>query len=228
MTRHVAGIGEPFEGKVFSELAGLLPDGTLLYVGNSMPVRDVDSFFPSTARRIRILGNRGASGIDGVTSSALGAGAAWPGPIVAVLGDLSFYHDMNGLLAARLHALRATIIVLNNDGGGIFSFLPQAAFPEHFEQLFGTPHGLDFGHAATLYGASFARADDWDAFRDGVLRGIAGRGLSIIEVRTDRTRNVALHREVWAAVEAAVGGAAVGGAAIGGAATASAKASATS
>jgi 2-succinyl-5-enolpyruvyl-6-hydroxy-3-cyclohexene-1-carboxylate synthase len=205
-----------------------LPDGTLLYVGNSMPVRDVDSFFPSTARRIRILGNRGASGIDGVTSSALGAGAAWPGPIVAVLGDLSLYHDMNGLLAARLHALRATIIVLNNDGGGIFSFLPQAAFPEHFEQLFGTPHGLDFGHAATLYGASFARADDWDAFRDGVLRGIAGRGLSIIEVRTDRTRNVALHREVWAAVEAAVGGAAVGGAAIGGAATASAKASATS
>jgi 2-succinyl-5-enolpyruvyl-6-hydroxy-3-cyclohexene-1-carboxylate synthase len=210
IAQHLGEVHEPFEGKVFHELAGVLPDGTLLIVGNSMPVRDVDSFFPSTGRRIRLMGNRGASGIDGLTSTALGAAAAWSGPVVAVLGDLSFYHDMNGLLAAKLHALRATIIVLNNDGGGIFSFLPQAAHPAHFEQLFGTPHGLDFHHAADLYGASFARADDWDAFREGVRRGLAGRGLTILEMRTDRARNVVLHREVWKAVAAAVGGAVAG------------------
>jgi 2-succinyl-5-enolpyruvyl-6-hydroxy-3-cyclohexene-1-carboxylate synthase len=204
IARHLAGLDETFEGKVFHELAELVPDGTLLCVGNSMPARDVDSFFPSTGRRIRILGNRGASGIDGVTSSALGAGAGWPGPVVAVLGDLSFYHDMNGLLASKLHALRATIILLNNDGGGIFSFLPQAAHPAYFEELFGTPHGLDFHHAAALYGASYARVDGWEAFRESVRRGVAGGGLSIVEMRTDRARNVALHREVWAAVEAAI------------------------
>jgi 2-succinyl-5-enolpyruvyl-6-hydroxy-3-cyclohexene-1-carboxylate synthase len=208
ITKHLISVDEPFEGKVFHELSDVLPDGTLLYVGNSMPVRDVDSFFRSTDRRIRILGNRGASGIDGVTSSALGAGATWPGPVVAVLGDLSFYHDMNGLLAAKLHALRATIVLLNNDGGGIFSFLAQAAHTEHFEQLFGTPHGLDFRHAASLYGATFTHAEGWDGFRDGVRRGITDDGLTIVEMRTDRARNVVLHRAVWKAVEDAVGGAA--------------------
>jgi len=124
--------------------------------------------------------------------------------VVAVLGDLAFYHDQNGLLAAKLHALDATIVLLNNDGGGIFSFMPQADYPEHFEALFGTPHGLDFSLAARMYGAVFARPEDWEAFRADVRRGLAGRGLTILEVRTDRARNVALHREVWSAVEAAL------------------------
>ena len=136
---------EIFEGRVFSELANLLQDGTTLYIGNSMPVRDLDTFFWSSEQHIRIMGNRGANGIDGVISSALGASAvAENEPTVLVLGDLSFFHDLNGLLAARLHELNLTIILINNDGGGIFSFLPQAAYPEHFEQLFGTPTGLDF------------------------------------------------------------------------------------
>ncbi len=195
---------EPFEGRVFSELAELLPDGAVLYVGNSMPVRDVDSFFPGSARSIRILGNRGASGIDGLISSALGVAAAGVAPVVLVVGDLAFYHDMNGLLAAKLHGLRATIVVLHNDGGGIFSFLPQAAYPEHFEMLFGTPHGLDFRHAAALYGAEFARATDWAAFREGVGRALDVDHLSIIEMRTTRDRNVALHRQMWSAVEQAL------------------------
>ncbi len=197
-------INEPFEGKVFAELSTLLPDGATLVVGNSMPVRDLDAFLPGSARAIRFLGNRGASGIDGLVSTSLGAAAAEAGPVVAVLGDLAFYHDQTGLLAAKLHALRATIILLNNDGGGIFSFMPQADFPEHFEALFGTPHGLDFSHAARLYGAEFARPEDWPAFHDDVRRGLAGRGLTIVEVRTDRARNVVLHRKIWSAVEAAL------------------------
>src|SRR5260370_669823 len=111
---------ELFEGRVFTELAGLLPDGTTLYTGNSMPVRDLDTFFWCSEHRIRIMGNRGASGIDGVVSSALGASAgAGPNePTVLVLGDLSFFHDLNGLLAARLYQLDLIIVLINNDGGG--------------------------------------------------------------------------------------------------------------
>ncbi len=197
----LAVIDEPFEGKVFARLGDLLPDGATLYVGNSMPVRDLDTFFPATAARIRVLGNRGASGIDGTVSSALGVAASGDGPVVLVLGDLAFYHDMNGLLAAKLYRLNATIVLLNNDGGGIFSFLPQAGYPDHFEMLFGTPTGLEFRHAADMYGASFVRADEWGAFDDAVRRGAAAPGLNIVEMRTDRTRNVHLHRQVWAAVE---------------------------
>jgi 2-succinyl-5-enolpyruvyl-6-hydroxy-3-cyclohexene-1-carboxylate synthase len=197
-------IDEPFEGKVFAGLADALPDGAVLAVGNSMPVRDLDSFFPGSARRIRFAGNRGASGIDGVVSSALGFAAAGAGPVVLALGDLAFYHDMNGLLAAKLHRLDATIVLLNNDGGGIFSFMPQAAYPEHFERLFGTPTGLEFRHAAEMYGASFARVEAWPAFDDAVRRGIASRGLHVVEMRTERARNVELHRRVWTAVERAL------------------------
>ncbi len=200
----LASIDEPFEGRVFSELASLLPDHAVLYVGNSMPVRDLDAFFPAVSRTIRMLGNRGANGIDGLVSSALGAAAVSPGPVVLVLGDLSFYHDMNGLLAAKRHRLRATIVLLNNDGGGIFSFLPEAAYPEHFEALFGTPTGLDFRAAAELYGASFARADSWAVFRDAIRTGLGSQDLHIVEVASGRDRNVSLHREVWAAAEAAL------------------------
>src|SRR5579864_6032054 len=150
---------ELFEGRVFTELARLLPDGTTLYAGNSMPVRDLDTFFWCSEHRIRIMGNRGASGIDGVVSSALGAsaGAAQNEPTVLVLGDLSFFHDLNGLLAARLYQLNLTVVLINNDGGGIFSFLPQGAYPEHFEQLFGTPTGLDFRLAVQMYGGQYQR-----------------------------------------------------------------------
>jgi len=204
MRERLNALAEPFEGRVFAELSALLPDGATLVVGNSMPVRDLDAFLPGSAGAIRFLGNRGASGIDGLVSTSLGVAAAGAGPVVAVLGDLAFYHDQTGLLAAKLHALRATIVLLNNDGGGIFSFMPQAGFPEHFEALFGTPHGLDFSLAARMYDAEFAQPEDWQAFHADVRRGLAGRGLTIVEVRTDRARNVVLHREIWSAVEAAL------------------------
>ncbi len=200
----LAGDQELSEGKVFAELADLLPDGTALYVGNSMPVRDLDTFFQTTERRIRCLANRGANGIDGVVSSALGASTPPDGPTVLVIGDVSFYHDLNGLLAAQQHGLNLTIILLNNDGGGIFSFLPQAAEPEHFEQLFGTPHGLDFRPFAEGYGAAFMRVEGWEDFRSAVMASLAAGGVQVIEVPTNRARNVAQHRALWPLVNAAV------------------------
>jgi 2-succinyl-5-enolpyruvyl-6-hydroxy-3-cyclohexene-1-carboxylate synthase len=201
----VQDFNELFEGRVFTELAGLLPDGTTLYTGNSMPVRDLDTFFWSSERRIRIMGNRGANGIDGVISSALGASAAGQDEATAlVLGDLSFFHDLNGLLAARLHRLDLTIVLINNDGGGIFSFLPQAAFPEHFEQLFGTPTGLDFRLAVQMYGGQFQRVEDWEQFRKVVYQGLSSGGLHVIEVPTERASNVKMHRQLWGVIEKAL------------------------
>ncbi len=123
-----------------------------------------------------------------------------------IVGDLSFFHDLNGLFAAAKFGLDATVVVLNNDGGGIFSFLPQAEQldAQTFESLFGTPTGLDVGAAARLFGASHARPGDWDDFRRELCRAMRGRGLSVIELVTDRNRNVAQHRSVWAAVAEAL------------------------
>ncbi len=196
----------PFEGRVFTELAQLLPGNARLFVGNSMPVRDLDTFFWGGERPIRIAGNRGANGIDGVVSSALGFGAdvQSAAPTVLVIGDLSFFHDLNGLLAARLHQLNLVIVLINNDGGGIFSFLPQAAHPEHFEQLFGTPTGIDFSPAISMYGGHYQRAENWESFRSALQQGMASGGLHVVEIVTERASNVAMHRQLWQMVERAL------------------------
>ena len=125
-------------------------------------------------------------------------------PLVLVVGDLSFYHDLNGLLAAQRYGLDATIVLLNNDGGGIFSFLPQATYADHFEELFGTPTGLDFRPAVEMYGCGFERVETWPDFRAAVATSLASPGVQVIELRTDRARNVELHRRAWAAVAEAV------------------------
>jgi 2-succinyl-5-enolpyruvyl-6-hydroxy-3-cyclohexene-1-carboxylate synthase len=205
LQRYVDGLEELFEGKVIAELGTLLPDGVLLYAGNSMPVRDLDSFLPASPRSLRCLANRGANGIDGVVSSALGASAAQVGPVVLVIGDISFYHDLNGLLAARQHGLDLLVVLLNNDGGGIFSFLPQAeSVADKFEMLFGTPHGLDFRPFVEGYGGRLVRVEDWQGFAAAVGSGLARGGLQVVEVPTERKRNVVLHREAWRAVAEAL------------------------
>ena len=156
---------------------------------------------------MRVVGtpNRGANGIDGVVSSALGASAAGTGPVVLVIGDISFYHDLNGLLAARKHELDLLVVLINNDGGGIFSFLPQADVPAaEFELLFGTPHGLDFRPFVEGYGGRLTRAEDWAGFAAAVQDGLARGGLQVVEVPTERARNVVLHRDVWRVVAAAL------------------------
>lgn len=200
--RQSADFSEP---RVFVELADLLPAGAVLFAGNSMPVRDLDSFFPGGKQNVRFLANRGASGIDGVVSTALGISAVSTTPIVLVIGDLSFYHDLNGLLAAKLHQLRATIVLLHNDGGGIFSFLPQAQDQEYFEELFGTPHGLEFRPAAEMYGLTYQRPAGWGEFRTAVRRALNASGVTLIEVRTERRANVELHRALWNAVSQSLG-----------------------
>ena len=170
----------------------------LLYVSSSMPVRDVDAFAP---RRGRVLANRGLNGIDGVISSAAGAAAVTGARTVALAGDLALLHDLGGLVAAARLGVPLTVICVNNDGGGIFHFLPVAEHAPRFEELFATPHGLDLSGAARLCGARFAQVSDPRALR-GALE---GSGLRLIEARTDRRENVAQHRALQAAVVAALG-----------------------
>jgi 2-succinyl-5-enolpyruvyl-6-hydroxy-3-cyclohexene-1-carboxylate synthase len=206
LEQHACTLAESFEGAAVADIVRVMPDASTLFVSNSMPVRDVDAFASGDERTIRVLCNRGANGIDGVVSTALGVAAAAdrPGPLVLIIGDLALYHDMNGLLAAKLHGIDATIVIMNNDGGGIFSFLPQAQLRDHFEKLFGTPHGLDFEGVASIYDATYALARDSVSLRRCVSDAISGGGLQIVEMRTERARNVVLHREAWEAVALAL------------------------
>jgi 2-succinyl-5-enolpyruvyl-6-hydroxy-3-cyclohexene-1-carboxylate synthase len=181
---------ELFEPRIYRELAQSAPPGSTVYVSSSMPVRDLESFFPATSTSIRFLANRGANGIDGLVSSGLGAAATAPGRTFVLVGDVGLYHDMNGLLAVRRLGVEATIVVLNNGGGAIFDFLPIAQHADGYEELFATPTGLDLGIVAALYDVPFTRVSSHDELREA----LSSPGL--IDVPLDRRRNVDLHREI--------------------------------
>jgi len=211
MTRWLAGLDEPFEGAPFPALAETLTDGAVLWSGSSMPVRDLDAWLPSTDRAITVCSNRGANGIDGVISSALGA-AATGAKTALVIGDVSFLHDVSAIGTARQLDLSLAIVLIDNDGGGIFSFLPQAqpaaatpgsGLPEHYERLFGTPHGTDLPAVIRAFGAGYREAGARD-LREAIDWAIGAPGVNVVYLRTDRARNLALHREVAAVVQKAI------------------------
>ena len=152
----------------------------------------------------RVLGHRGANGIDGTVSAALGVAAARTGPVVLLIGDVALAYDIGALASASRLGLSLTIVVVNNDGGGIFSFLPVSGEGETFVEHVATPHGLDFANAAALYGCGYERPADPPAFRAALDASIGAEGVTLVEVRTDRERNVETHRAVWAAVAEAL------------------------
>jgi 2-succinyl-5-enolpyruvyl-6-hydroxy-3-cyclohexene-1-carboxylate synthase len=184
------------EPLVARSLGEWLPADATLFVASSMPVRDIEEFFAAHELAPRVLSNRGANGIDGTVSSAFGAAAAGAGPVVLLIGDVALAHDIGGLLAARRLGLKLTIVLLNNDGGGIFHFLPVAGERDAFEEHVATPHGLEFARAAELYGLAYEALGTVDALREAVARSVDADGATIVEVRTDREANLALHRRV--------------------------------
>jgi 2-succinyl-5-enolpyruvyl-6-hydroxy-3-cyclohexene-1-carboxylate synthase len=192
-----------FEGRVARDVVDALPDGVTFAVASSMPVRDVEAFARPRSG-VRYLANRGVNGIDGFVSTVLGAATVAPGPTVALLGDLCFLHDANGLLGAAGRGVDVTFVMLDNDGGGIFSFLPQAALPEHFELLFGTPHGVDLAVLAGMHGVPVDRVEKAGEVVPAVDAAISAGGVRCVIVPTERADNVARHREAWAAVAAAL------------------------
>ena len=178
-------------------VAALGPDATV-YVSNSMPIRLLDAFLPAASQPVHFLGHRGASGIDGLVSAAAGAAAADRGPVVLLTGDLALLHDVGGLRLAEGLPRGLTIVVLDNDGGGIFSFLPVAEQGEavDFEGLFRTPHGLDFAHLAPLHSADFVRTRAVEEYRDRLGGGLEDPGLRLVHVPLDRDGQVKQFREL--------------------------------
>ena len=194
-------IGAYFDGAAVYDVVDLLPADGIIFAGNSLPVRHLDQFGRPDKRHILAYANRGASGIDGNVSTALGAGAARPErPLVAIVGDITFYHDMNGLLAVDRCGVPVTIVLLNNDGGGIFHRLPIRSFEPEFSELFITAHGLDFSHAAKLYGLDYERVDDRAGFRRAFSESVNARSSTIIEVRTDALLDLRRREQIMKAV----------------------------
>ena len=193
----------PSEPRTARDLAAAMPHGSTLVVASSMPVRDLD-WFMAPRSGLRVLANRGASGIDGFVSTALGITLSTPAPTVALAGDLSMLHDANGFTLAEAADVDIVFVVVNNDGGGIFSFLPQAEWHESFEKLFGTPHGLDFSKYAEFYRCGYQRLDRAADFNTALEKAMADGGPHLIEVSTERPANVDVHKRVWEAVERAI------------------------
>jgi 2-succinyl-5-enolpyruvyl-6-hydroxy-3-cyclohexene-1-carboxylate synthase len=214
--------GDPLsEPAVASELGRLLPARATLFVASSMPVRDIETFWPARADPPRVLCNRGANGIDGTVSSAFGAAAASDGvggdPVILLIGDVALAYDIGGLLASSRLGLKLTIVLLNNEGGGIFDFLPVAAAAmarettseaidatgatqDIYTRHIATPTGLDFAKAAALYGLGHETVTDLGGFRAALERALAAPRSTIVEAQTKRDANVELHRRVWSAV----------------------------
>ncbi|HEY1778337.1 MAG TPA: 2-succinyl-5-enolpyruvyl-6-hydroxy-3-cyclohexene-1-carboxylic-acid synthase [Solirubrobacteraceae bacterium] len=187
-------LSEPNVARILGES---LPTEATLFVAASMPVRDLEWFWPAREDAARVLSNRGANGIDGTLSSALGVAATTDGPVVALLGDVAFAHDLSGLLAAARLDLDLTVVVINNDGAAVFDYLPIAAERDVYERHIATAPGLELERAAALYGLRYERPDSLAALRELVR---TPRGRTLIEVVTDRAAGVELHARVWAAV----------------------------
>jgi 2-succinyl-5-enolpyruvyl-6-hydroxy-3-cyclohexene-1-carboxylate synthase len=204
MDETMDGWDEPFEPRVARDVAAWAPDGGFLFVGNSTPVRDLD--LAMTPRDgLRVLANRGASGIDGLVSTALGVAAADRGPTVALLGDLSFLHDVGAVLWNAPRVFQLTIVVVNNGGGQVFSLLPQRDLPEHRE-LFVTPHTVDIGALCGAAGAGHERVERASDLLPALDQAAGAGGLNVVEVMVDAELGLRRRREMRDAVDTALAG----------------------
>ena len=205
LERSVAG-GGFLEGQVVRTILDVLPAQGLLWVASSMPIRDVDSFASAGASGVRVLASRGVSGIDGLVSTTYGASSSGDGPTVGLLGDLAALHDVGGLAAVRRLGASATLVVINNGGGGIFEHLPLAGTDAPLATHFVAEHEQRFDGIAAAFGLVYARPDTRDGFAAALSAALSSPDAHLIEVMIDRARSLAWHRQTWAAAAEAVDG----------------------
>mgnify|MGYP004627462283 FL=1 len=188
-------VDEPqcFEGRTIRELQEHIPEDGQVFVANSMTIRDFDYFWFSGESKAVLYGNRGVNGIDGTISTALGLATNGKSTYL-VTGDLSLFHDLNGLAVAKTHNLNLTIILHNNDGGGIFEYLPQKG-TKHFDYLFSTSQGLDYSGAAKLYGCGYTKISSPDELSSVLANVSQEKGVHIIEIPTNRKYSRELHKK---------------------------------
>ena len=191
--------GQAHEGDVLAIVARATPPEATLFISSSMPVRDLDAFAHPREETMHVFGNRGASGIDGIVSTAFGVASQRGTPTVCVLGDIAFFHDQNGLLWSREDDAAVVFVLVDNDGGGIFHMLPIAEHEPHFSEYFATPHGLDLRHTADLHRVDFHEASVPE-LGDALTEALSQGRTVVLRVRTDRAANRARHLEVQEAV----------------------------
>ena len=199
-SRFIDKLPYPFEGRVIPETMNLMPDDSILMVSNSMPVRDLDYFAPKINKSVTIFNNRGASGIDGITSTAFGIAGSLNKPAVLITGDLAFYYDLNGLLTAKKYKIPLVIVLINNNGGGIFEMLPIAKSRKTFTDFFLTPHNLDFSPIIKAYNGKLIEIKSWNHFRDTFKKVIKKKSFSVLEIRTNPKKSKELREKYWSQV----------------------------
>ncbi|MFH1195324.1 MAG: 2-succinyl-5-enolpyruvyl-6-hydroxy-3-cyclohexene-1-carboxylic-acid synthase [bacterium] len=187
----------PFEGRIAIELIEAMPDSANLMISNSTPIRDVDFFASALGKKLNIFTNRGASGIDGIISTSAGIAAQSKVSTFLIIGDLSFYHDLNGLLTLKKYSIPLKIILINNSGGGIFEFLPVKNEKKHFKKYFKTSQEIPFSKIIKAYGGNYSLATSWTSFRKSIRNSFNNKTFSVIELVTDSKKSLDIRKKYW-------------------------------
>ena len=190
----------PNECRVINEILQSIPGDCRIMLSNSMPVRDFDYFASYSRKKIVLYNNRGASGIDGITSTALGIAEASGKPTLLITGDLAFYYDLNGLLAAKNYNIPLVTVLLNNNGGGIFEILPISGYGEIFKKYFVAPHNLDFKHFIKAYGGNYFKITGWSNFKKTLKSAFSKNRFSVLEIKTNSSDSLKLRKDYWKTV----------------------------
>jgi 2-succinyl-5-enolpyruvyl-6-hydroxy-3-cyclohexene-1-carboxylate synthase len=190
----------PFEARIVTELIESLPDKSNLMISNSLPIRDTDFFATSSSKQLNIFANRGASGIDGINSTALGIAKASKEKSYLLIGDLAFYHDLNGLHNAIKFNIPLTVILINNGGGGIFESLPISEYKDQFRENFFTPLNIDFKKLVEAYGGDYHKIKSWKNLKERVILSSRNKKLTVLEIQTDAKESKLLRQKYWNAV----------------------------
>lgn len=187
----------PNEVRIVNELIKNIPNGSNLMVSNSLPIRDLDLTVPLMQKKINIFHNRGASGIDGIISTALGIAQSSKRRTYLLTGDLAFYYDLSSLHIAKKYSIPLTVILINNNGGRIFEVLPISKYKNIFEEYFATPHNLDFSKLVHAFGGNYRKVKSWKVFKELLSAESAGKMFSVLELKTDPIESLSIRRKYY-------------------------------
>jgi 2-succinyl-5-enolpyruvyl-6-hydroxy-3-cyclohexene-1-carboxylate synthase len=185
------------EIRIINEFLDSAPVNSSVMLSNSLPVRDFDYWASCSPKRLNVFNNRGASGIDGITSTALGIASVKKEPAFLITGDLAFYYDLNALLIAEKYSIPLIIILINNNGGGIFNSLPVSQYPDFLKEYFTTPHNLNFEKLTKAFGINYSKVMKWSDFKDSMQRAVIKKETCVIEIQTDAIRSLDLRKQYW-------------------------------
>jgi len=193
----------PVESRIINEVIDLIPPKSNIMLSNSMPIRDFDYFASGTYKKITVYNNRGASGVDGIISTAMGIAEKSKKNTFLLTGDIAFYYDLNGLLLSKNKSIRLTVILINNNGGGIFRVLPISKYKNVFEKYFLTSHYLNFGKIIKGYGVKYTLIKSWNHFRKSFISAAENKNLQVLEIKTDSAQSFKIREQFWRKVRQA-------------------------